>query len=257
MSQSQVNSPLVISLKGKCALITGGSRGIGRAIALQYAACGADVCIIYRKSDKEAQSALVEFKKLGVVGHAIKCDAADTKLAAKAVAETIARLGKLDILVNNVAISENTPFLSLDPETWNKAVTVNINSMYNFTHPALHHMRENKYGRILNVGSICGIKATPAVPVHYATTKGAMHAFSFTLAKEVARYNILVNSIAPGLIATDLATGLPRVRQKDFERFCPLGRVGTPEEVAQLAAVLVSDINSYMTGETVVVSGGL
>ena len=257
MNDTQSNSKLVVSLKGKTALVTGGSRGIGRAIALQYAACGADVCIIYRKSDAQAQTVLSECKKRGVSGHAIKCDAADTALAARAVAETVKRFGKLDILVNNVAISENSPFLSLEPETWNKAVTVNINSLYNFTHPALHHMRENNYGRVLNVGSICGIRPTPAVPVHYATTKGAMHAFSFTLAKEVARYNILVNSIAPGLIATDLATGLPEVRQKDFKRFCPLGRIGTPEEVAQLAAVLVSDINSYMTGETVVVSGGL
>jgi 3-oxoacyl-[acyl-carrier protein] reductase len=257
MSQNQPNSLLVVSLKGKSALITGGSRGIGRAIALQYAACGADVCIIYRKSDKEAQTALEDILKLGVKGHLIKCDASDTKAAALAVAETIEKFGKIDILVNNVAISENVPFLSLGIEAWTRSVTVNINSMYNFTYPTLHHMRENKYGRILNVGSICGIRPTPAVPVHYATTKGAMHAFSFTLAKEVARYNILVNSIAPGLIATDLATGLPEVRQKDFERFCPLGRIGRPEEVAQLAAVLVSDLNSYMTGETVVVSGGL
>ena len=254
---SQGPNPLVVSLKGKTALVTGGSRGIGRAIALQYAACGADVCIVYRKSDDDAKSALSEYEQAGATCHSIKCDAADAKQAADAVAETIDKFGKIDILVNNVAISDNLPFLSLDSDTWTRAVTVNINSMYNFTHPTLHHMRERKYGRVLNVGSICGVRPIPAVPVHYATTKGAMNAFTFTVAKEVARYNILVNSIAPGLIETDFATGLPEIRQKEFERFCPLRRIGRPEEVAQLAAVLVSDLNSYMTGETVIVSGGL
>ena len=96
-----------------------------------------------------------------------------------------------------------------------------------------------------------------AVPVHYAMTKAAMNAFTYTLAKEVARYNIFVNSIAPGLIETDFASGLPEIRKKDFEKFCPIGRMGTADEIAKFAAFIVSDLNSYMTGETVVISGGL
>jgi NAD(P)-dependent dehydrogenase (short-subunit alcohol dehydrogenase family) len=118
-------------------------------------------------------------------------------------------------------------------------------------------MKDRRYGRILNVGSICGVRPIAAVPVHYATTKAATHAFTFTLAKEMARYGILINSVAPGLIETDLANGLPEVRKKDFERFCPMGRIGQPDEVARLVAFLVSDLNSYITGETVVIGGGL
>jgi len=251
------DGPLVVSLSGRSALVTGGSRGIGRAIALQFARCGADVAIVYRRSDDDAEALRQAVQAVGARCHAIKCDAAEAVQAAGAVEDVIATFGKLDILVNNVAISDNLPFLSIDPETWNRAVTTNINSMYNFSFPALHHMRDRKFGRILNVGSICGVRPIPAVPVHYATTKGAMHAFTFTIAKEVARYNVTVNAIAPGLIETDFATGLPEIRQKEFERFCPMRRIGRPDEVARLAAVLVSDLNTYMTGETVIVSGGL
>jgi len=249
--------PLVISLEGKTALVTGGSRGIGRAIALQYAHCGADVCIIYNKSDKDAASAVEEITRIGVKGLAIKCEASDTEESSAAVTQTIETLGRLDILVNNVATLDSTPFLSLDASTWKRSVTVNIDSLYNFTFPAVHHMRERRSGHILNVGSICGVRPITAVPVHYAATKGAMNAFTFTLAKEVGRYDIFVNSIAPGLIDTDFSQVLPGNRRDDFSRFCPLGRIGTPQEVARLSAFIVSDLNSYMTGETVIVGGGL
>nr|HPG60038.1 SDR family oxidoreductase [Candidatus Wallbacteria bacterium] len=133
----------------------------------------------------------------------------------------------------------------------------NVNSVYNFTHPVIHHMKDRRSGRILNIGSICGIRPIAAVPVHYASTKGAVNAFTFTLAREVARYNILVNSIAPGLVETDFAAGLPDVRMKDFEKFCPLARPGKPSEIANFALFIVSDLNTYMTGETVIISGGL
>jgi 3-oxoacyl-[acyl-carrier protein] reductase len=118
-------------------------------------------------------------------------------------------------------------------------------------------MKEKKAGKILNIGSLCGVRPVAAVPVHYAMTKGAMNAFTFTLAREVGRYNIQVNSLAPGLIDTDFAEGLPRVRQNDFARFCPLKRTGTPQEVAKTAAFIVSDQNTYMTGETILLTGGL
>ncbi len=249
--------PLEISLKGKIAIITGASRGIGQAIALRYASLGAKIALVYRSSKEEAENTIKKIKEMGSDGIAIQCDASDTAASNEAVARTIKHFGDLHILVNNVAISHNIPFLALEEEMWKDTVSVNINSMYNFSRASLLHMRGNRYGRVLNIGSVCGVRPIAAVPVHYATTKGAMNAFTYSLAKEMARYNILVNSIAPGLVETDLATGLPDNRIKDFEKFCPLGRIGTTAEIADFTAFLVSDINSYMTGETVIVSGGL
>lgn len=249
--------PIILTLSGKTALVTGGSRGIGRAIAVKFARAGADVAIIYKNSDAEAESAVKEIEAFGVRALKIKCDAACSAPAKAAVAEVIDKLGKLDILVNNVAFTQNIPFLALESDSWEKALSVNINSIYNFTHPALHHMKDRRSGRILNIGSICGVRPIAAVPVHYAATKGAVNSFTFTLAREVARYNILVNSIAPGLIETDFAAGLPEIRMKDFEKFCPLARPGKPSEIANVALFMVSDLNTYMTGETVIISGGL
>jgi 3-oxoacyl-[acyl-carrier protein] reductase len=257
MKPERKPNSIPITLAGKTAVVTGGSRGIGRAIALKFAEAGADVCVIYKNSDPDARSVVQEIEAYGVRALAIKCDASSAEQSAHAVEKIIGKFEKIDILVNNVAITENTPFLALESESWQKAVSVNINSFYNFTHPVVHHMKDRRYGRILNIGSICGIRPIAAVPVHYATTKGAVNAFTFTLAREVARYNILVNSIAPGLIETDFAAGLPEVRMKDFEKFCPLARPGQPSEIANFAVFMVSDLNTYMTGETVIISGGL
>jgi 3-oxoacyl-[acyl-carrier protein] reductase len=248
---------LNLSLAGKVALVTGASRGIGRAIALRFAKAGADVAIIYRKSEKEAQQTLAEIKKMGVRAGCWKCDAADQAESFETVQAVLETFGQIHILVNNVAISDNIPFFSLEPDQWKRAMDVNINSLYNFSWPVLHHMREEKRGKVLNINSVCGVRTIAAVPVHYATTKGAMTAFTWTLAREVARYGISINGLAPGLVKTEFAAGLPAGRIRDFERFCPAGRIGNPEEIADFATWLVSDFNSYMTGETVVVSGGL
>lgn len=250
-------SPMCIDLHGLAALVTGGSRGIGKAVALALAECGADVAIVFNTSRGAADNVRASIEALGRRSLAIECDAANPDGAERAVADTIESFGGLDILVNNVAVSENIPFLALTRKSWENAVSINLGSLFNFTQPALIHMREKKYGRVLNIGSVCGVRPIAAVPVHYAATKGAMQAFTYTLAKEVARYGITINSLAPGLISTDLAVGLPKARQEDFRRFCPMGRQGTPEEVARMAAFMVSNLNSYMTGETVIVSGGL
>lgn len=250
-------------LKNKTLLITGGSRGIGKAIALECARQGARICIVYKNSDKSADQVIEQINAINkdccsdLTPLKIKCDAADTAAAAIAVQQCLSTFGNLDILVNNVAISENIPFLALSKKSWKKAVDININSLYNFTFPVLHHMKDRRTGKILNIGSLCGVRTVAAVPVHYAMTKGAMNAFTFTLSREVGRYNIQVNSIAPGLVETEFAKGLPKIRQEDFKKFCPMKRTATPEEIAKTAAFIVSDDNSYMTGETVLLTGGL
>jgi len=247
-----------IRLDGKKLLITGGTRGIGRAIAAACAAAGADLAVNYASNDKAARETAAMLREHGRQIHLVKGDASVRESAADVVEQAIEALGGIDILVNNAGISHNTPFMALEWEEWGRAVSVNVHTLFTVTQPVLRHMISRKAGgRVLNVTSLCGVRPMAAVPVHYAATKAAISGFTWTLAKEIGRYGITVNAIAPGLIETAFSVNLPDIRKKDFERFCPLGRIGTPEEVAALALFLVSDANSYMTGETVVTSGGL
>lgn len=247
-----------IRLDNKKILITGGTRGIGRSLALIFAEAGADVAINYSSDDEAAAETLKEISQRGKSGVSIKGDASNIEFGAELVKKSIDVMGKIDILVNNAGISHNTPFMLLEPDEWRSAIDVNVNALFSVSQPVLRHMISRKIsGKILNLTSVCGVRPVAAVPVHYATTKAAIVGFTYTLAKEVGRYGITVNGIAPGLIETGFSVNLPQTRIEDFNRFCPLGRIGTPQEVANLALFLVSDLNSYMTGETVVVSGGL
>ncbi len=247
-----------ISLKGKKALITGGTRGIGRAIAVAFAKTGADLVINYNSDDRSAKETLKAIQPFGTRVEMIKGDASSLEWGETLVEKGAEALGGLDILVNNAAISHNTPFLMLEPEEWKKTVSVNIDALYGVTKPFIRALiGRKKPGRVLNITSVCGVRPVAAVPVHYAATKAAIVGFTYTLAKEVGRYGITVNAIAPGLIETAFSRNLPEIRKDEFKKFCPLGRIGSPEEVANLALFLVSEFNSYMTGETVVISGGL
>ncbi|MBF0410142.1 MAG: 3-oxoacyl-ACP reductase FabG [Candidatus Riflebacteria bacterium] len=247
-----------IRLDGKKALITGGTRGIGRAISIALASAGAEIAINYHSNDNCAKEILKEITDMGVKAELIKGDASDFQFGQTLVKRASESLGGLDILINNAAISHNTPFLMLEPEEWLSAVNINVNALYSVSHPVLKYMvKQKNQGKILNITSICGVRPVAAVPVHYAMTKAAINAFTYTLSKEVGRYGITVNAIAPGLIETDFAKNLPDARSADFKKFCPMGRIGKPEEVADLAVFMLSDKNSYMTGETVIIGGGL
>ncbi|MFZ2960173.1 MAG: 3-oxoacyl-ACP reductase family protein [Candidatus Ozemobacteraceae bacterium] len=247
-----------VKLEGKKVLITGGTRGIGRAIALAFAEAGADLVINYSSNQDAAAETVSQISKSGHFVKLIKGDASDPEFGSVLVQQAIEALGHIDILVNNAAISHNTPFLMLEPDEWKRTMDINVNALYSITHPVLKHMVAKKIaGRVLNITSLCGVRPVAAVPVHYATSKAAITGFTYTLAKEVGRYGITVNAIAPGLIETAFSVNLPEIRKDDFKKFCPLGRIGDPREVANLAVFLVSDLNTYMTGETVVVSGGL
>ncbi|MBF0501010.1 MAG: SDR family oxidoreductase [Candidatus Riflebacteria bacterium] len=247
-----------VKLEGKKVLITGGTRGIGRAIAVAFAEAGADLVINFASNQDAASETYSLLSKYGRFIRMIKGDASNPEFGADLVQQGIDSLGHIDILVNNAGVSHNTPFLMLEPEEWKRAVDVNVNTLFSITQPVLKHMISKKIaGRVLNLTSLCGVRPVAAVPVHYAATKAAITGFTYTLAKEVGRYGITVNAIAPGLIETAFSVNLPETRKEDFNRFCPLGRIGKPEEVAHLAVFMVSDLNSYMTGETVIVSGGL
>ena len=248
-----------LRLDGKRVVVTGGTRGIGRAIALAFAAAGARLVINFHRNEKAATETAAAIAKIsGAPPTLIRGDASSAGFGRELLTMALEAMGGVDILVNNAAVSHNTPFLMLEEDEWRDAIDVNINSLFAVTQPILRHMVEKRQGgRILNLSSVCGVRPVAAVPVHYAATKAAITAFTYTLAKEVGRYNILVNGIAPGLIETDFAKNLPEARQEDFKKFCPLRRIGTAEEVANLALFMVSDLNTYMTGEMVVISGGL
>lgn len=247
-----------ISLTGKKVLITGGTRGIGKSIAVACAEAGADVAINYSRDEKAAHETQKRVEKTGARCLIIKGDAADVEFGEALMKKIKKEWGGADILINNAAVSHNTPFLMLEPEEWNQAVNVNINALFSITKPFIRSLVSRKVpGKILNITSVCGVRPVSAVPVHYAATKAAIVGFTYTLAKEVGRYGIQVNGIAPGLIETTFSRNLPETRKEDFNRFCPMGRIGKPDEVASVALFLVSEANSYMTGETVVVSGGL
>ncbi|MBF0544957.1 MAG: 3-oxoacyl-ACP reductase FabG [Candidatus Riflebacteria bacterium] len=247
-----------INLAGKCTLITGGTRGIGRAISLAFARANSKVVINYNSDEKAASETKSLLESEGFSPLMIKGNASDFDFGKKLSSFCIEKMGKIDILINNAGISHNTPFLLLEPEEWKKAIDVNINALYSVTHPVLRHMVDKKiHGKILNLSSVCGVRPVAAVPVHYAATKAAIVGFTYTLAKEVGRYGIQVNAVAPGLIETEFSRNLPEARRGDFKKFCPLGRIGKPEEVADVVVFLASDFNSYMTGETVLISGGL
>ncbi len=247
-----------LRLDGKRVIITGGTRGIGRAIACTFAKVGARLVVNYHQNDAAADETLAELQSLGCDPLLIKGNAADIEFGRILVDRAVETMGGVDILVNNAAVSHNTPFLMLEADEWINAVNINVNALFAVTQPVLKQMiKQRIQGSILNLTSVCGVRPVAAVPVHYATTKAAIHGFTYTLAKEVGRYGIRINGIAPGLIETAFAANLPEERRDDFRKFCPMQRIGKPEEVANLALFMVSEFNSYMTGETVVVSGGL
>ncbi|HNV70648.1 MAG TPA: glucose 1-dehydrogenase [Candidatus Ozemobacteraceae bacterium] len=247
-----------LRLDGKRVIVTGGTRGIGRAIATTFAQAGAKLVINYHRNGKAADETVEELRQLGCEPLLVKGNAADVEFGRHLVERAVQAMGGVDILVNNAAVSHNTPFLMLETDEWHEAVDVNINALFSVTQPVLRQMIEQRiHGSILNLTSVCGVRPVAAVPVHYATTKAAIHGFTYTLAKEIGRYGIRVNGIAPGLIETAFAANLPEARHEDFRKFCPMQRIGKPAEVANLALFMVSEFNSYMTGETVVVSGGL
>ncbi len=243
-------------LAGKHCLITGGSRGLGRALSVAFARHGARVAFTYAHSDEDAEEAA---RLVGGAGQAPRVfkgsvsDAAHVKLTV----ETLVReWGRIDVLVNNAGITQVLPMSLLDEEDWDLVMNTNVKGAYLFSRAVLRPMIRNKSGHILNIGNFASERVIEA-PVHYAASKSALRGFTEALAREMGRYSIRVNLLAPGLLDAGMALGLPQHRQAEYLKQCPLGRFGTPEEIAELAAFLVSDDNSFMSGAKIVADGGL
>lgn len=242
-------------LKGKVALITGGSRGIGKAIALKYASEGADIAFIYRNRRESAEETLAQIKEFGVKAECYAADVAQMEEVKAVVAKVLEEFGKIDILVNNAGVARDTLLMRMSEEQWDTVIDTNLKSAFNFCSavvPAM--MAARKGGSIINMSSVVGLRGNKGQS-NYAASKAGLIGFSQSLSKEVGARNIRVNCIAPGFIISDMTTDLPEDLLKSFINDIALRRGGTPEEVAGVALFLASDLSSYVSGEVINCSG--
>ena len=239
-------------LTGKTALVTGGSRGLGRALVETFAGEGGRVAFSYARDDAGAE-ATVEAAPGAKAFRVSVLDVPGTDAMIEAIEQ---EWGAVDILVNNAGISQNLPLALMEEEDWDRVMDVNVKGTFLTSRAALRGMIRRKRGVVLNIGSLVAVRMMEA-PVHYCASKAAIKGLSEALAKEVARYGIRVLCLAPGLLEDGVGRNLPDYRLADYLKHCSLGRLGGLAEVARFAAFLVSDANSYMSGETVVIDGGV
>lgn len=245
-----------MDLKGKNCLITGGSRGIGRHMALRFAELGANVAITYARSSEAAEEVVSLIAKTGVKGKAYQADAIDFKKAEEVIHSVVDEWGSLDVLVNNAGITRDNLILRMSEQQWDEVIDTNLKSIFNYSKAATKPMMRARGGSIINVGSVVGISGN-AGQSNYAASKSGIIGFTKSFAKELASRGIRANVIAPGYILTEMTEKLSEKVLKSIEAETPLGRAGNPEEVSDTAAFLASDLSSYITGEVIRVDGGM
>jgi len=236
-------------------LITGASRGIGRAASLAFAREGFNVAVNYNKSGEMAQSLCNELCGYGVDAQAYRADVSDKSAVNDMVLRITQELGGITVLVNNAGIAEQSLFSDITEEMWDRMFAVNVKGAYNCTQAVLPGMIHEKYGRIVNVSSMWGISGA-SCEVHYSASKAALIGFTKSLAKEVGLSGITVNCIAPGVIDTDMNKALTVEALTELKEETPLGRIGTPEEAAEAILFLASERSGFITGQVLSVDGG-
>jgi len=242
-------------LKNKVAIITGGSRGIGRSIAIRFADNGAKVVIIYSTNDKAAKEVERYISDNGSVVVSFKGSVADYQDIINIIKETKKRFGRIDILVNNAGIKRDGFLMFTRESDWDEVINTNLKGTFLCTKEILKTMISQKSGRIINITSLTGVVGQ-AGQTNYAASKGGIISFTKALAKEVAPFGILVNAIAPGFIETDMLKDVPPETLKESIDMIPLKRFGKPEEVADVALFLASDMSTYITGQIIHANGG-
>jgi 3-oxoacyl-[acyl-carrier protein] reductase len=247
----------MVLLQDKTALVTGGSRGIGRAIVHGFAAAGAKVAFVYRGNREAAESLVADVTSSGGTAIALQGDVADPATATRCVAEVLEKFGRLDILVNNAGVIRDGLFVRMDADDWNQVIQTNLNGTFYFCRAVVEPMAlRQRAGRIINVSSVAA-DFVNAGQTNYAASKGAINAFTRALAVEVAGRNVTVNAIAPGFIETDMSEAVRNKAGDIIKKMIPAKRIGKPEDVAHVALFLAGPGAAYVTGQVITVDGGL
>lgn len=244
-------------LENKVAIVTGASRGIGEAIALKFAAAGANVAFTYLSSDEKAQALEAKLTALGVKAKAYKSNAGVYEETEALVADVLKEFGKIDICVNNAGISKDNLLLRMSPDQWDDVMNVNLKSVYNMTKHVIRPMMKAKSGSIINMSSVIGIMGN-AGQSSYAASKAGIIGFTKSIAQELGSRNIRCNAVAPGFVETDMTSYLKEGEAAaNYIAQIPLARFGTPEDIANVCLFLASDMSGYVTGQTISTCGGL
>jgi len=243
-------------LEGKTAVITGGSRGIGKGIAMRFAAEGADIALTNIIDNEEFATTIKEIAALGVKAKGYVSDASVYTDAENVIDEIVRDFGRVDILVNNAGITRDTLLMRMSEEQWDQVLTVNLKSVFNLTKAAIKPMMKQKSGSIVNMSSVVGVSGN-AGQSNYSASKAGILGFTKSVAKELGSRNVRCNAIAPGFILTEMTSKLPDDVKTDWISKIPLRRGGLPDDVANVALFLASDLSSYVTGQTINVCGGM
>jgi len=245
-----------MSIKGKTAVISGAAKGIGRAVCLELAREGANISFSFLKSEKEAQGLEKEIEALGARVKSFQVDIKDYVAVKSWVDKTKELFGSLDILVSNAGIIKDKALALMEPGDWQEVINTNLDGTINLNRAAIVTFVKQKSGNIVNITSVAGIVGRPR-QTNYAASKAGIIGFTKSLAREVAAYNIRVNAVAPGFIETDMLKDLKEEYRNQIINRIPLGRLGKAEEVAKVVKFLVSDASNYITGQTIIIDGGM
>ncbi|RXI98041.1 3-oxoacyl-[acyl-carrier-protein] reductase [Anaerobacillus alkaliphilus] len=243
-------------LKGKAALVTGASRGIGRAIAIELARHGVNVAVNFAGNAQKAEEVVAEVQSFGVQAIAIKADVANSDEVTAMVKQTIEAFGSLDILVNNAGITRDGLIIRMKEEDWDAVINTNLKGVFNCSKAVTRQMMKQRFGRIINISSVVGVLGN-AGQANYVAAKAGVIGLTKTLARELANRNITVNAVAPGFIETDMTDELPEEIKQELLKQIPLAKLGKAEDIASVVRFLVSEDANYMTGQTLHVDGGM